>query len=111
MSLCYNNLASGCTFIMSSIITLSTIEAKSFPLTPEELKSMIVREEDRFNRALQAFNTIKSNLFAKNGNKFETWSEVDQRLYLEEVAKIDAITAETIDYIKRLTSEVTQISD
>lgn len=97
--------------IMAPIITLSPLEAESFPTTQEELNSMIVREEDKFNKALQTFNTIKETLFARNGNKFETWPEGDQSLYLDEVAKIDAITSETIDYIRRLASEVTQIPD
>lgn len=96
---------------MSTIITLSPIEAEAFPTNPEELNSMIIREEDKFNEALQAFNIVKETLFAKNGNKFENWPEADKSLYLKEVAKIDAITTETIDYIRRLISEVTQIQD
>lgn len=111
MSLCYNNLAFWCTFTMSTIITLSPIEAEAFPTNPEELNSIIVREKDKFNEALQSFNTIKNYLFAKNGNKFDNWPESDKSLYLKEVAKIDAITTETIDYIRRLISEVTQIQD
>jgi hypothetical protein len=96
---------------MSTIITLSPIEAEAFPTNPEELNSMIIREKDKFNEALQAFNIVKETLFAKNGNKFENWPEADKSLYLKEVAKIDAITTETIDYIRRLISEVTQIQD
>jgi hypothetical protein len=93
------------------IITLSPLEVESFPINQQELNNILVKEEDKFNQALQKFTTIKRNLFAKNGNKFDNWPEVDQNLYLDEVAKIDAITAETIDYIRRLTSEVTQIPD
>lgn len=96
---------------MSTIITLSPIEAGAFPTNPEELNSIILREENNFNKALQSFNTIKNYLFAKNGNKFENWPEADKSLYLKEVAKIDDITAKTIDYLRRLTSEVTQIPD
>jgi len=93
------------------IETLSDLEAQSFPINEKELNNMILREQEKFNLALQDFENKKQALLAENPGPFQYWSEEVQEKWLAEIAKIDAITEETITYIRRLVTEVTQIPD
>jgi hypothetical protein len=93
------------------IETLSDLEAQSFPINEKELNNTILREQEKFNRALQDFENKKRTLLANNPGSFTSWSEEVQEKWLAEIAKIDAITEETITYIRRLVTEVTQIPD
>ena len=93
------------------IITLSPLEAESFPINQQELNDIISRSEESLYSAIQNVENRKKELIARNEGKVDTWPESEQILWQAEVSKIDAITSETLDYIRRLTSEVTQIPD
>ncbi|MEX0598298.1 MAG: hypothetical protein WD512_17555 [Candidatus Paceibacterota bacterium] len=92
-------------------MTLSDLEICSFPINEKELSQMILQEELKLNQALQNFENKKRALLAKNPGPVVSWSEESQKKWLSEIAKIDAITEETINYIIRLLAEVTQITD
>ena len=93
------------------IVTLSDLEAEAFPINEQELSQMILQEEGRLNQALQDFENKKKALLAKNPGPVASWSEEAQKKWLAEIVKIDATTTEIIDYIRRLVSEATQITD
>lgn len=93
------------------IVQLSDLEARAFPVNKKELDNMILREEEKFNKALQDFENKRRVLLANNPGPVTSWSEEVQEKWLAEIAKIDAITEETINYIRRLVTEVNQIPD
>ena len=93
------------------IITLSPLEVESFPINQQELNNIILKAEQDLHSAIQNFETRKKELIARNEGKVDTWPESEQILWQAEVSKIDAITSETLDYIRRLITEVTQIPD
>lgn len=93
------------------IITLSPLEVESFPINQQELNDIILRAEQNLHLALQNFEKRKKELIARNKGQVHTWPESEQILWQAEVSKIDAITSETLDYIRRLLTEVTQIPD
>lgn len=93
------------------IITLSPLEAESFPINQQKLNDIISRSEESLYYAIQNVEKRKKKLIARNEGKVHTWPESEQILWQAEVSKIDAITSETLDYIRRLITEVTQIPD
>ena len=93
------------------IITLSPLEVESFPINQQELNNIILKAEQDLHFAIQNFEKRKKELIARNEGKFDIWPKSEQILWQAEVSKIDAITSETLDYIRRLITEVTQIPD
>jgi hypothetical protein len=91
------------------VVTLSPLEADAFPRSQVELDQILTEAETTFNLALEEFTEVKNRLFDENGEDLDKWPESDKKFYYSQIAKIDAITDESTDYIKRLTAEVTQI--
>lgn len=96
---------------MSPILRLSPIERESFPVTTEELDSILSREQQYSASALLRYENMKRRMEANNPGPKSSWPVDQQALWLEMIAKIDAITAEVRNYIERLTAEVYQIPD
>jgi hypothetical protein len=92
------------------VVTLSDLEAQAFPIDDQELSNIIWHTKEFLNQEIEKFQKIKKELFSRNQGAVHSWPESEQQKLLEEITKIDAITAEAINYIERLTSEATQIS-
>jgi hypothetical protein len=92
-----------------SIPTLFDLENQVFPLSEDRLYPMILKAEEAFNIALQEFITKKSQLLAKNKGPIHSWPNQEQEKWFAEISRIDAITLETLNYIKNLVAEITQI--
>lgn len=97
------------TYILMSIPTLFDLENQVFPLSEDRLYPMILKAEEAFNIALQEFITKKSQLLAKNKGPIHSWPNQEQEKWFAEISRIDAITLETLNYIKNLVAEITQI--
>jgi hypothetical protein len=95
---------------MAPIIKLSLIETEAFPVSTQELEFILSREQQRSASALLRYECEKRRLQRNNPGPISSWPVKQQALWLEMIAKIDAITAEVGNYIERLTSEVYQIS-
>jgi hypothetical protein len=94
---------------MSRITTLTPFEAEAFPVTPQELESMILREQRRSASALLRYEREKIRLRSNNPGPISSWPDEQKELWLSTMARIDAILAETENFIKRLMAEVHQI--
>jgi hypothetical protein len=90
------------------VFSLSPLEVDKLQCTEVELDQILAEAEIKFNLALEEFTEVKNRLFDKNGKNLDNWPQSDKSFYYSQIAKIDAITAESRDYIKRLTAEVTQ---